>query len=78
MRWTVGRGESVGPCRKQPNLGTEGLACLAVERGEHLGLCCPEPVIEGREELGAACLLTAMASLVVEGLQLWVVLHQHG
>jgi hypothetical protein len=25
-----------------------------------------------------ACLLTAMASLVVEGLQLWVVLHQHG
>ena len=50
---SVGRGERVRPCRKQPNLGTEGLACLAVERREHLGLCCPQLVIQGREELDA-------------------------
>jgi hypothetical protein len=50
---SVGRGEGVCPCGKQPNLGTEGFACLAVERGEHIGLCRSEPVIEGREELGA-------------------------
>jgi hypothetical protein len=38
---SVGRGESVRPCCKQPNLGTEGLACIAVERGEHLRFGCP-------------------------------------
>ncbi|MFZ0181137.1 MAG: hypothetical protein WAL84_14910, partial [Candidatus Dormiibacterota bacterium] len=54
ITWSVGRGERVGPYREQPNLGTEGLACLSVERGEHIGLRRPEPVIEGREELGAA------------------------
>ena len=50
---SVGRGERVRPCRKQPNLGTEGLACVAVEGREHLGLCCPQLVIQGREELDA-------------------------
>jgi hypothetical protein len=35
-------------------------------------------VPSARSWIPMACLLTAMASLVVEGLQLWVVLHQHG
>src|SRR5579864_9321031 len=30
----IGRGERVGPCRKQPKLGTEGLAGLGFERCE--------------------------------------------
>jgi hypothetical protein len=49
----IERVESVGPCSEQPNLGAEGLACLAVERGEQIGLSRPEAVVEGREELGA-------------------------
>jgi hypothetical protein len=49
----VERVESVGPCGEQPNLGAEGLACLAVERGEQTGFRRPEAVIEGRKELGA-------------------------
>jgi hypothetical protein len=35
-------------------------------------------VPSARPWIRMACLLTAMASVVVEGLQLWVVLHQHG
>jgi hypothetical protein len=49
----IERVESVGPCCEQPNLGAEGLACLEVERGEHVGLHRTEAVVEGREELGA-------------------------
>jgi hypothetical protein len=35
-------------------------------------------VPSARSWIPMACLLTAMASLVVDGLQLWVVLQQHG
>ena len=64
---SVGRGEGVCPCRKQPKLGTEGLACFAVERVEHMGLGCPEPVIEGREELSAVLRGDDWASSPVRG-----------
>jgi hypothetical protein len=53
ITWAIERVESVGPCCEQPNLGTEGLARLEVERGEQVGLDRPEAVVEGREELGA-------------------------
>jgi hypothetical protein len=53
ITWAIERVESVGPCCEQPNLGAEGLACLEVERGEHVGLYRSEAVVEGREELGA-------------------------
>jgi hypothetical protein len=69
ITWIVGWGERVGPCREHANLGTEGLPCLAVERGEHIGLGCPEPVIEGREELGAASRGDDPASSPVSGVR---------
>ncbi|HEX4865246.1 MAG TPA: hypothetical protein VFV02_14340, partial [Acidimicrobiales bacterium] len=68
ITWTLGRGERVGPCRKQPNLGAEGLACLAVERREHIGLRCAESVIEGRQELGAKLRGDDSASSPVRGI----------
>jgi hypothetical protein len=64
---SVGQGERVRPCRNQPNLGAEGLACLVVERGKHIGLGCPEPVIEGLEELGAELRRDDSASSPVGG-----------
>jgi hypothetical protein len=49
----VERVEGVSPCSEQSNLSAEGLARLAVERGEQARLHRPEAAVERREELGA-------------------------
>ena len=50
---TVGRVESIELSGEQPNLSTECVARSCAKRGQQVGFCCPEAVIEAAEEFVA-------------------------
>jgi len=53
VTWAVGRVENIEPGGEQPNLRTECVARPGAKRGQEVGFCCPEAIIEAAEEFVA-------------------------